>query len=359
MTRAIYTSPIKALSNQKYRDFKRKFDDVGILTGDIQINSEASCLIMTTEILRSMLYRGADIIRDVEFVIFDEVHYLNDSERGVVWEEVIIMLPEHVTLILLSATVPNTKEFAGWIGRTKKKDIYVISTLKRPVPLEHFLFADRETFQIVDSNKNFSTTSYKKVHEIFHPLSRKETQTKSSKVKNNYQSKTPKTSFKFSSSGQSSTDRNMYVNLVSFLKKKDLLPAIVFAFSKKKCEEYAQALSNLDLTSGAAEKAKIHIFVQQSLACLNGSDKELPQILRLTELLLRGIAVHHSGLLPILKEIVEILFTRGLVKVLFSTETFAMGVNAPAKTVVFAMIRKHDGANFRQLLPGGFQIFLC
>jgi antiviral helicase SKI2 len=113
MTRAIYTSPIKALSNQKFRDFKDVFEDVGILTGDVQINPEASCLVMTTEILRSMLYRGADLIRDVEFVIFDEVHYINDSERGVVWEEVIIMLPEHVSLILLSATVPNTKEFAG------------------------------------------------------------------------------------------------------------------------------------------------------------------------------------------------------------------------------------------------------
>lgn len=112
MTRAIYTSPIKALSNQKYRDFKEKFEDVGILTGDIQIKPDAGCLIMTTEILRSMLYRGADLIRDVEFVIFDEVHYLNDAERGVVWEEVIIMLPDHITLILLSATVPNTKEFA-------------------------------------------------------------------------------------------------------------------------------------------------------------------------------------------------------------------------------------------------------
>ncbi|KAL1921784.1 uncharacterized protein VTP21DRAFT_10426 [Calcarisporiella thermophila] len=146
-----------ALSNQKFRDFKNTFDDVGILTGDIQINPEASCLIMTTEILRSMLYKGADLIRDVEFVIFDEVHYVNDLERGVVWEEVIIMLPAHVNLILLSATVPNTKEFADWVGRTKKKDIYVISTPKRPVPLEHFLYADKQLFKIVDAKKQFLT----------------------------------------------------------------------------------------------------------------------------------------------------------------------------------------------------------
>ncbi|CAN0357197.1 unnamed protein product, partial [Ectocarpus sp. 12 AP-2014] len=144
MTRAIYTSPIKALSNQKYRDFKTRFGDVGLITGDVSINPEASCLIMTTEILRSMLYRGADLIRDIEWVIFDEVHYVNDSERGVVWEEVIIMLPEHANMIFLSATTPNTVEFCDWIGRTKRKPVHVITTTYRPVPLEHHLLAGNE-----------------------------------------------------------------------------------------------------------------------------------------------------------------------------------------------------------------------
>uniref|UniRef100_A0A453NED0 Helicase ATP-binding domain-containing protein n=1 Tax=Aegilops tauschii subsp. strangulata TaxID=200361 RepID=A0A453NED0_AEGTS len=125
-TRAVYTAPIKTISNQKYRDFCGKFD-VGLLTGDVSIRPEATCLIMTTEILRSMLYRGADIIRDIEWVIFDEVHYVNDAERGVVWEEVIIMLPKHINIVLLSATVPNTVEFADWIGRTKQKKIRVTS----------------------------------------------------------------------------------------------------------------------------------------------------------------------------------------------------------------------------------------
>ncbi|KAI5277808.1 hypothetical protein KEM52_004845, partial [Ascosphaera acerosa] len=166
MTKAIYTSPIKALSNQKFRDFKHEFDDVGILTGDVQINPEASCLIMTTEILRSMLYRGADLIRDVEFVIFDEVHYVNDLERGVVWEEVIIMLPDHVNLILLSATVPNTYEFASWVGRTKKKDIYVISTPKRPVPLEHYLWSRKGMHKIVDSHKRFLESGWKEANDV-------------------------------------------------------------------------------------------------------------------------------------------------------------------------------------------------
>ena len=141
-TRAIYTSPIKALSNQKYRDFHNNFKDVGIITGDVTIHPEASCLIMTTEILRTMLYRGSDMIRDIEWVIFDEVHYVNNPERGVVWEETIIMLPQSVGIIMLSATVPNAMDFAEWVGRTKKRKIYVMSTNYRPVPLEHSIYLD-------------------------------------------------------------------------------------------------------------------------------------------------------------------------------------------------------------------------
>jgi antiviral helicase SKI2 len=130
MTKTIYTSPIKALSNQKYRDFKQTFGDVGLITGDIQIDPTANCLIMTTEILRSMLYCGSDVVRDLEYVIFDEVHYINDSDRGHVWEEVLILLPDHVCIVMLSATVPNTLEFANWVGKTKKKKVYVLSTAK-------------------------------------------------------------------------------------------------------------------------------------------------------------------------------------------------------------------------------------
>lgn len=140
MTRSIYTSPIKALSNQKYRDFKQTFKDVGLITGDFQINQTASCLIMTTEILQSMLYCGSDVTRDLEYVIFDEVHYINDKERGHVWEQVLILLPAHVCVVLLSATVPNTIEFADWLGRTHQKKVYVVSTYQRPVPLHHYLY---------------------------------------------------------------------------------------------------------------------------------------------------------------------------------------------------------------------------
>lgn len=369
MTRAIYTSPIKALSNQKYRDFRQTFDSVGILTGDVQLNPEASCLIMTTEILRSMLYRGADLIRDVEFVIFDEVHYVNDQERGVVWEEVIIMLPEHVTLIMLSATVPNTFEFANWVGRTKQKDIYVISTLERPVPLEHYLYANKKMFKIVDSNKQWINVGYKDASEAL--VRNKEVKSVAAPTGRGRGANRGSgqiggggtagrgrgQSQPFVRGGTMKTmerhDKNIWIHLINHLKEKKLLPSVMFVFSKKRCEENAAILSNIDLTN-SVEKSQIHITIEKALERLRLEDRSLPQIVRMRELLSRGIAVHHGGLLPIVKEIVEILFSRTLVKTLFATETFAMGVNMPAKSVVFSGVRKHDGHGFRDLTPGEY-----
>ncbi|KAK4547703.1 hypothetical protein LTR36_000661 [Oleoguttula mirabilis] len=395
MTKAIYTSPIKALSNQKFRDFRTEFDDVGILTGDVQIRPEASCLIMTTEILRSMLYRGADLIRDVEFVIFDEVHYVNDSERGVVWEEVIIMLPEHVTLIMLSATVPNTYEFASWVGRTKKKDIYVISTPKRPVPLEHYLWADKKMFKIVDASKSFIEKGWKDANDAM--SGRDKIIAAEAKAKEKEETAVAAGRGGRGGRGQNgrggpqrgggnqrggpqqrgrgqpaargqgniartgrgggrttaAQDRNIWVHLVQHLRKEDLLPCCIFVFSKKRCEENADALSNLDYCT-ASEKSAIHMILEKSLARLKPDDRQLPQIRRLRELLSRGIAVHHGGLLPIVKECVEILFAKTLVKVLFATETFAMGLNLPTRTVVFSGFRKFDNKGFRDLVPGEY-----
>ncbi|GCB25056.1 putative ATP-dependent RNA helicase C550.03c [Aspergillus awamori] len=393
MTKAIYTSPIKALSNQKFRDFRTEFDDVGILTGDVQINPEASCLIMTTEILRSMLYRGADLIRDVEFVIFDEVHYVNDLERGVVWEEVIIMLPEHVTLILLSATVPNTYEFASWVGRTKKKDIYVISTAKRPVPLEHYLWAGKGKYKIVDSNKRFLENGWKEADEIISGRDKVKAQKAAEAQAQSQASRggAPQGRGRGQAGGRggargngqrggaprgrgqpanrgtgniartgrgggrttAAQDKTVWVQLVGHLRKENLLPGCIFVFSKKRCEQNADSLSNQDFST-ASEKSLIHMFIEKSLTRLKPEDRTLPQILRLRELLSRGIAVHHGGLLPIMKEIVEILFAKSLVKVLFATETFAMGLNLPTRTVVFSGFRKHDGKGFRDLLPGEY-----
>jgi antiviral helicase SKI2 len=391
MTKAIYTSPIKALSNQKFRDFRLTFDDVGILTGDVQIRPEASCLIMTTEILRSMLYRGADLIRDVEFVIFDEVHYVNDLERGVVWEEVIIMLPEHVTLILLSATVPNTYEFASWVGRTKKKDIYVISTSKRPIPLEHYLWAGKGMYKIVTADKKFIDNGWKEANDVMSGKDKIKTPAakEAPTVRGGGGRGGPPTRGGQNQRGRgqqaggrggaqrgggppaqrgrgniartgrgggrttAAQDRNIWVHLIQHLRSKELLPACIFVFSKKRCEENAEALSNLDYCT-AAEKSAIHMTIEKSLARLSPEDRDLPQIKRLRELLSRGIAVHHGGMLPIVKEVVEILFAKTLVKVLFATETFAMGLNLPTRTVVFSGFRKHDGREFRDLLPGEY-----
>ncbi|EDL26757.1 mCG15924, isoform CRA_f [Mus musculus] len=345
MTRTIYTSPIKALSNQKFRDFRNTFGDVGLLTGDVQLHPEASCLIMTTEILRSMLYSGSDVIRDLEWVIFDEVHYINDAERGVVWEEVLIMLPEHVSIILLSATVPNALEFADWIGRLKRRQIYVISTVARPVPLEHYLFTGNspktqgELFLLLDSRGAFHTQGYYAAVEAKKERMSKHAQT--------FGAKQP------THQGGPAQDRGVYLSLLASLRTRAQLPVVVFTFSRGRCDEQASGLTSLDLTT-SSEKSEIHLFLQRCLARLRGSDRQLPQVLHMSELLRRGLGVHHSGILPILKEIVEMLFSRGLVKVLFATETFAMGVNMPARTVVFDSMRKHDGSTFRDLLPGEY-----
>lgn len=368
MARCIYTSPIKALSNQKFREFKQTFgaDNVGILTGDVQINPEAPCLIMTTEILRSMLYRGADLIRDVEFVVFDEVHYVNDMERGVVWEEVIILLPQHVNMVLLSATVPNTREFADWVGRTKKKDVYVISTTKRPVPLEHFLYAGKDIHKVVDASGRFLASG---VHEANEALKRKQVKEHEAQgaprggrgaaprgvvqrggARGGARGRGGAPSSRF---GGLMADKSLWTHLISMLKKKQLLPVVVFVFSKRRCEEYADSIPNTDLTT-STEKSEIHVVIERSLTRLKEVDRELPQLQRMRGLLSRGIGVHHGGLLPIVKELVELLFQRGVVKVLFATETFAMGVNMPARSVVFSGIRKHDGQNFRNLLPGEY-----
>lgn len=376
-TRAVYTAPIKTISNQKYRDFSGKFD-VGLLTGDVSIRPEATCLIMTTEILRSMLYRGADIIRDIEWVIFDEVHYVNDAERGVVWEEVIIMLPKHINIVLLSATVPNTVEFADWIGRTKQKKIRVTSTNKRPVPLEHCLFYSGEVYKICEKdmfltqgfreakdafkNKNSNKLGVKPGSKSGTPAVRAGTQGRNpdtssrgrdQKYSKHHHANSGAAAVQQSTSGSKRSESSFWMPLVNNLLKKSLVPVIVFCFSKNRCDKSADSMFGADLTSNS-EKSEIRVFCDKAFSRLKGSDRNLPQVVGIQSLLRRGIGVHHAGLLPIVKEVVEMLFCRGVIKVLFSTETFAMGVNAPARTVVFDSLRKFDGKEHRKLIPGEY-----
>lgn len=330
-TKVIFTSPIKTLSNQKYRDFTERFGDVGLITGDVSLNPEAPVLIMTTEILRSMLYRGADLIRDLEFVIFDEVHWASDPERGVVWEESIILLPEACGIVMLSATVPNALEFANWVGRTRHRPVFVVSTSQRPVPLVHSLFVKNDIFPLFHStDARFQNLNYKAAAE------------KQSAVAKN-------TAQRFGGG-----KNHAWVPLIKYLRKHNLDPAIIFCFSKRKCEEAADSLNSSDLTAGSAEKNQIHHFYQTSIARLSPADQRVPQIARCLDSLKRGIGVHHAGILPIIKEVTEVLFQRGLIRILFCTETFAVGVNAPARSVVFSAIRKWDGESSRALEPGEY-----
>lgn len=371
MTRTIYTSPIKALSNQKYRDFKKTFDDVGIITGDIQINPSSACLIMTTEILRSMLYCGSEVTRDLEYVIFDEVHYITDIERGHVWEEVLILLPDHVNIIMLSATVPNALQFSNWVGLTKRKKVYVISTAKRPVPLKHFLYTGhnketkKELFLIVDADGRFIQKGY--------------TDAKAAKLKQQNKGDKKLSSSKGDDKGKSNNQKGstnhgrggggggggknygsnyihpkheaqIWLTLIDLLKQNNELPIIAFSLSRAKCDGYVKLLESCSLTTGA-EAGVIRTFFNKCLSKLKPEDRVIPQVLMLQDSLTRGIGVHHSGILPILKEVVEMLFQRGHVKLLFATETFAMGVNMPARTVVFDSYKKHDGKELRTIHP--------
>ncbi|CAH0756347.1 unnamed protein product [Diatraea saccharalis] len=345
-TRAIYTSPIKALSNQKYNDFNKQFGEVGLLTGDLQINATAPCLVMTTEILRSMLYCGSDVTRDLEFVIFDEVHYINNAERGYVWEEVLILLPSHVSIVMLSATVPNTLQFADWVGRTKKRKVYVVSTPKRPVPLCHYLYtgsggkSKHERFLVIDQEGNFQLRGYNEAVAA--------KKARENEYKKNFGPKAGGKQFQ-----NPKAEQTMWVAFIDHLKQKDKLPVVAFTLSRNRCDQNAENLMSVDLTT-AKEKGHIRSFFQRCLQRLKEPDRHLPQVIRLQRVLENGIGVHHSGILPLLKEIVEMLFQTGYVKILFATETFAMGVNMPARTVVFDEVTKFDGQQRRTLAPAEY-----
>lgn len=354
MTRAIYTSPIKALSNQKYRDFKKTFGDVGLITGDIQINPSSACLIMTTEILRSMLYCGSEVTRDLEYVIFDEVHYITDIERGHVWEEVLILLPDHVNIIMLSATVPNALEFSNWVGLTKRKRVYVISTSKRPVPLKHYLYTGhsketkKELFLLVDADGRFVTKGYLDAKAAKSKQISKNSGDRSGGGGNNRGGNNYRQMFM-----GPKHEAQLWLTLIDLLKQNNELPVIAFSLSRAKCDRYLKSLESCNLTTGA-EGGKIKAFFNKCLSKLKPEDQKIPQVLMLQDSLERGIGVHHSGILPILKEVVEMLFQRGHVKLLFATETFAMGVNMPARTVVFDSYKKHDGKELRHILPAEY-----
>ncbi|KAI9887622.1 MAG: ATP-dependent RNA helicase mtr4 [Watsoniomyces obsoletus] len=345
--RVIYTSPIKALSNQKYREFAAEFGDVGLMTGDVTINPTATCLVMTTEILRSMLYRGSEIMREVAWVVFDEIHYMRDKSRGVVWEETIILLPDKVRYVFLSATIPNAMQFAEWITKTHNQPCHVVYTDFRPTPLQSYFFpAGADGIHlVVDEKGQFREENFQKAMASIGDKQGADPADALAKRKG-------KGKDKRTNKGGNKGPSDIY-KIVKMIMMKNYNPVIVFSFSKRDCEAYALQMSSLAFNDDSEKEMVAKVF-NSAIEMLSEEDKQLPQIQHILPLLRRGIGVHHSGLLPILKETIEILFQEGLIKVLFATETFSIGLNMPAKTVVFTSVRKFDGVSQRWLTPSEF-----
>lgn len=346
--RVIYTSPIKALSNQKYRDFQAEFGDVGLMTGDVTINPTASCLVMTTEILRSMLYRGSEIMREVAWVVFDEIHYLRDKSRGVVWEETIILLPDKVRYVFLSATIPNAFQFAEWIAKIHRQACHVVYTDFRPTPLQNYFFpaGGDGIFLIVDEKGNFREDNFAKSMALIE--AKKGADPNDPNAPQKGKGKNKKTNKEGAADSQSDISK-----IIKMIMKKSFHPVIVFNFSKRDCENMALAISGMTFNNDS-EKQLVKDVFNNAIMQLSEEDRTLPQITHILPLLQKGIGVHHSGLLPILKETIEILFQEGLIKALFATETFSIGLNMPARTVVFTQVTKWDGTKRRPLTTGEY-----
>ena len=346
--RVFYTTPIKSLSNQKFHDLKAMFPSVGIMTGDLKYCPDAEVVIMTTEILRNLLFKKDSSTRELgpmadlsidglDAVVFDECHYINDRDRGAVWEETMILLPREVNLVLLSATVDAPEVFAGWLGELKRKQIHLISTQYRIVPLLHAVYRQEELVPIMDNREKFYGEAYKawlRWHEQDAKAGDKHKEKVAERKAGGYEAPTV-------ARGDSIKAYKHQMNeLIGKLHEKTLLPALFFVFSRKGCERYADSVEHTLLDS--SDTASVRHILHFHLHRYGETVSKLPQYHTLTKLLERGIAFHHSGLVPVLKEIVEILFGRGFVKLLFATETFAVGINMPTKTVVFTGYRKYD-----------------
>jgi superfamily II RNA helicase len=372
--KVIYTSPIKALSNQKFYEFSQKFPHIsfGILTGDLKTNPEADVLIMTTEILMNALYAKnkknsqhigpmfeMDFNTELACVVFDEVHYINDTDRGKVWEETIIMLPKHIQMIMLSATLNSPEKFALWCEtRGLMKDIntnditendkivYLTSTYERVVPLTHYSFitCTQGLFKVL-KNKELEREIMKTTNKL-HMIQ----DSKGNFNEQNYQT--------ISKTLKIFNDKNHYVKrqhvlntVCNHMFENNMLPAICFVLSRKALEKCAKEITTDLLEDDSKVPYTIRRECEQIIRKLPNYSEyiNLPEYLNMVALLEKGIAIHHAGIIPILREMVELLFAKGYVKLLFATETFAVGINMPTKTVIFTDLNKFDGSNMRNL----------
>jgi superfamily II RNA helicase len=361
--RVIYTSPIKALSNQKYYEFKEKYPHIsfGIMTGDIKINPDADVLIMTTEILMNYLFMQnggeqssslhfqIDLKNELACVVFDEIHYINDADRGKVWEQTILMLPKHVQMIMLSATIDSPEKFADWCERGETdKQVYLSSTTHRIVPLTHYgyLIANESAFKNI-KDKALQQTIRNNT-DVIMPLKSAEGEFN---VKNMISFKNTKTIL---DKNRIFVKRVHVLNkLVQHLRDKDMLPAIVFVFSRKNVELYAKEISTPVLEVNSDIPTIMARECEQIVRRLPNFKEflHLPEYVSLVSLLEKGIGIHHSGMIPILREIVEIMISKKYIFLLFATESFAIGLNCPIRTAVFTSLTKFDGNKMRFIHP--------
>lgn len=325
--KVVYTAPIKALSNQKHKEFKRLIgpDNVGIITGDVVINSTAPVLIMTTEIFRNMLHLAPQELDGVSYVVFDEIHFLADESRGAVWEESIIFMPEDMRLLGLSATIPNAGELASWIEDIKGHEVAVVRHFERVVPLRHYVYERSMGAGTLGELLEHRQRMQKKLEEKFER--------------------------EYGGWGWSPQNfrfrETTHMDLVKHLTRYDLLPALYFVFSRRQCEEKAMELARKYDFLTPVDKLRVERLFDERLSGL-GVDS-MASVKNMRALTTRGIAYHHAGLLPVLKEIVEDLFETRLIHVLYATETFAVGINFPVRTVCFDSVTKFDGVAFRPM----------
>ncbi|QLY27892.1 RNA helicase [Nocardia huaxiensis] len=342
--KAFYTTPIKALSNQKFADLTARYgrDAVGLLTGDQSINPDASVVVMTTEVLRNMLYAGSDALQGLSYVVMDEVHYLADRFRGAVWEEVILHLPPEVRLVSLSATVSNAEEFGAWM-ETVRGDTAVIVDETRPVPLWQHVMVGRRMFDLFDSKSSDQRVLVDE--DLVRYIKHKESTDRMDG---------------WAVPGRRGGPRRMFrpmprPEVIARLDEEGLLPAITFIFSRAGCDgALAQCVrSRLDL-SRDEDREQIDAIIDKHTGDLPRSDLEVLGYWEWREALHRGFAAHHAGMLPAFRHTVEELFVRGLVRAVFATETLALGINMPARTVVLERLVKFNGETHAELTPGEY-----
>ena len=329
-----YTAPIKALCNQKFRDFSNQFgeENVGLLTGDHSIRSDSKVLVMTTEVLRNMLYSSRGAPEDLRYVVLDEIHFLEDPYRGAVWEEIILTLPKNVLIVALSATVSNADELKDWITSVRG-NIEKITRETRPVPLKGHFFA-------VEKSRNHQLTRIE-ILKNGKPNSR-------GQIFSNARRGRGKQNFR-----RWATPRRS--EIVAELKKLEMLPAIYFIFSRKGCDEARDSMVRyVGSLNNSEEGKKARKYAEERFALLTEEEKRILRVDLLLEGLEKGFASHHAGLLPLFKQTIEELFSLGLLKLVFATETLAVGVNLPARSVVIEKLTKFNGESHELLKPSQF-----